>query len=166
MLYAVAAFYVLVGIVFFILYKKRLSRMDRTATLILITIAIMGIVIQALWSIPVELFFESIGFLGFLLLLEEKGGERVQKTGGRFNKSFIVVISLIFITVITINIIHTLLLPEFYTMLIFFSQLTKHFKRHLRVAVVYQYGLCVLDATIAIELYPLEVHQIEHQVFR
>jgi signal transduction histidine kinase/CheY-like chemotaxis protein/HPt (histidine-containing phosphotransfer) domain-containing protein len=103
-LYAIAAFYVLVGIVFFILYKKRLSRMDRTATLILITIAIMGIVIQALWSIPVELFFESIGFLGFLLLLEEKGGERVQKTGGRFNKSFIVVISLIFITVITINI--------------------------------------------------------------
>ena len=103
-LYAIAAIYVLFGIVFFVKYRKRLSKMDRTATLILITIAIMGIIIQAIWSIPVELFFEAIGFLGFMLLLEDKGGEKVTKKGTGFNKSFIVVIALIFITVITINI--------------------------------------------------------------
>ena len=68
--------------------------------------------------------------------------------------------------VIPIDIIDALLLPEFYSMLIFFPQFAKHFKRHLRIAIVHQYGFCMLNATIAIELNALEVHQVEHEVFR
>ena len=103
-LYAIAAFYVLFGVYIFVKYRKRLTRMDRSATLILISIAIMGIIIQCIWSITVELFFEAIGFLGFMLLLEDRDNEKVKRHGSRLNTNFILVIALIFITVITINI--------------------------------------------------------------
>ena len=103
-LYAIASFYVILGVTFFFLYKNRLSAMDRTATLILISIAIFGICIQGIWSITVELFFEAICFLGFMLLLEDR---TVQLRGGKpakISRGFVFVISLIFIGVISINI--------------------------------------------------------------
>ena len=103
-LYAIAGFYVLLGVVFFSMYKNRLSKMDRGATLILISIAILGIVIQGIWSITVELFFESIGFLGFMLLLEDKRVKERSGKSSRINRRFIIVICLIFSTVIAINI--------------------------------------------------------------
>ncbi len=103
-LYAVAVVYILFGVFFFIKNRNRLNRMDRSATLILIFIAILGIVIQGVWAITVELFFEAICFLGFMLLLEDR---RVKDRSGRskkMNRNFIVVIAMIFLTVITINI--------------------------------------------------------------
>jgi hypothetical protein len=103
-LYAIASFYVILGVTFFFLYKNRLSAMDRTATLILISIAIFGICIQGIWSITVELFFEAICFLGFMLLLEDR---TVQLRGGKpakISRGFVFVISLSFIGVISINI--------------------------------------------------------------
>ena len=103
-LYAIAGFYILFGVGFFFRYKNRLSKMDRSSTLTLISIAILGIVIQGFFSIPVELFFESIGFLGFMLLLEDRRfGERNARSK-KLSTSFIIIIALIFITVITINI--------------------------------------------------------------
>ena len=102
--YAIGTIYIVLGVIFFFVYKNRLSKMDRSATLILISIAILGIVIQAIWAIPVELFFESIAFLGFLLLLEDKGVEGSETKVSRINGRFIIVIAMIFATVITINI--------------------------------------------------------------
>ncbi|MCR4992509.1 MAG: response regulator [Lachnospiraceae bacterium] len=102
--YAIGTIYIVLGVIFFFVYKNRLSKMDRSATLILISIAILGIVIQAIWAIPVELFFESIAFLGFLLLLENKGVEGSETKVSRINGKFIIVIAMIFATVITINI--------------------------------------------------------------
>ena len=103
-LYSIGALYILLGLVFFVAYKNRLSKMDRSATLILITIAIMGIIIQGVWSIPVELFFESVGFLGFMLLLEERRMRDRSNKSSKISKNFILVIVVIFLTVITINI--------------------------------------------------------------
>ena len=102
--YAIGTIYIILGVLIFFVYKKRLSKMDRSATLILISIAILGIVIQAIWAIPVELFFESIAFLGFLLLLEDKGIDEQETKVSRINRKFIIVIAMIFATVITINI--------------------------------------------------------------
>ena len=102
--YAIGTIYIVLGVIFFFVYKNRLSKMDRSATMILISIAILGIVIQAIWAIPVELFFESIAFLGFLLLLEDKGVEVSETKVSRINGKFIIVIAMIFATVITINI--------------------------------------------------------------
>ena len=103
-LYGIGGTYLLLGVLFFFAYRRRLSRMDRGATLILISIAILGICIQAAFSINVELFFEAIGFLGFMLLLED---HRVKdRSGGKslINRNFILIISLIFVTVISINV--------------------------------------------------------------
>ncbi|MCR5419256.1 MAG: response regulator [Lachnospiraceae bacterium] len=103
-LYLIAAIYVVVGVIFFFRYIGRLSKMDRVSILILISIAIFGICIQAAFAIPVELFFEAIGFLGFLMLLEDKGARHRGGRSSRISKGFIVVVSLIFLTVIIINI--------------------------------------------------------------
>ena len=103
-LYAVAVFYVLYGIGFFLKNMSSISKLDRTSTFILMSIAVLGIAIQCFFSITVELFFEAIGFLGFMLLLEVREGvERLGKNP-RMNKSFIIVIALIFLTVIAMNI--------------------------------------------------------------
>ncbi|MCR4866417.1 MAG: response regulator [Lachnospiraceae bacterium] len=102
-LYAIATIYIFIGVVYFFKYKNRLSRMDRSSTLTLISIAILGIVVQGIFSIPVELFFEAIGFLGFMLLLEDRRSNDRNKTR-KISKSFIVIIALIFVAVITINI--------------------------------------------------------------
>ena len=103
-LYGIGALYIVLGVIFFFGYRKRLSKMDRTANFMLISIAILGIIIQAVWAITVELFFEAIAFLGFMLLLEDRDIEISEKKGSLINRRFIIVISLIFMTVIVINI--------------------------------------------------------------
>ncbi len=103
-LYVVAVFYVLYGIGFLMKNVGKISGLDRASTFILMSIAVIGIVIQGVFSITVELFFESIGFLGFMLLLEVRDGTERGVYKGKMNKSFILVIALIFLTVIAMNI--------------------------------------------------------------
>ncbi|MBR4605919.1 MAG: response regulator [Lachnospiraceae bacterium] len=104
LLYVIATVYIVLGVIFFLMYKKRLSVMDRKAAFILISIAILGICIQGIWFITVELFFESICFLGFMMLLEDPAQQLGSGKTGRISQGFVVVISMIFIAVIAINI--------------------------------------------------------------
>ena len=104
LMYIAAAFYVVFGLVYFLIKRKKMSKMDRTAMLVILLIATSGIIIQGLFSIKVELFFESVGLLCFLLLLEEKGPSGKRNKSSRISKSFIVIIALIFTTVIAMNI--------------------------------------------------------------
>ncbi len=103
-LYVCAGLYVLAGLLYFILSKNRMSKMDSSAMLIILFIVISGIVIQGLFSVNVELFFESVGMLCFLMFLEGKVTSDGRKTSGRISKSFIVIIALIFSAVIVMNI--------------------------------------------------------------
>ncbi|MBR5088402.1 MAG: response regulator [Ruminiclostridium sp.] len=103
-LYVSAGFYVLVSVVFFFASHNRIAGTDKHAMLIILTIATAGIVIQGLFMVKVELFFESIGLLCFLLLMEERGANGRVSKRSRISKSFIVVIALIFSTVILMNI--------------------------------------------------------------
>ncbi len=103
-LYATAGVYMLYGFTIFMINRKKIGKLDRTSTTILVFVGIIGILIQGIWSIAVELFFGSVSCLGFMLLLEER---RVRDRGGRGSRikgSFILVIALIFITVMSINI--------------------------------------------------------------
>ena len=104
LLYICAGFYVLVGMLYFFLNKNRMSKMDRSAMLVILLIATSGIIIQGLFSVTVELFFESVGLLCFLLFLEGKISSDGKKRGSKISKSFIVIIALIFSTVIVMNI--------------------------------------------------------------
>ncbi len=103
-LYAVAIFYVAFGVLYFLLNMKMISKLDQSATFILMFIAVLGICIQGVLSITVELFFESIAFLGFMLLLETRPGKAVNVRREKMSKSFIYVLALIFLTVIAMNI--------------------------------------------------------------
>ena len=104
MLYALCVFYIGYGIIYFMINKQLVSKFDRMAVFILMLIAVLGIVIQAVFAITVELFFESIAFLGFMLLLEDRTLRERAGRYGRMSKSSIVVIALVFFTVIAMNI--------------------------------------------------------------
>ncbi len=103
-LYAIAGVYILYGVLFFFIRRKLISKFDRLATFILMSIAIIGIIVQGAFSMKVELFFESIAFFGYMLLLENEGYRGKTGRRGQMSRSFIVAIALIFISVITLNI--------------------------------------------------------------
>ncbi len=103
-LYALCILYVGFGIFYFMVNRDFVSKLDRFAVLILMAIAVLGILIQALFSITVELFFESIAFFGFMLLLEDRNVRERAGRYGRMSKSSIVVIALVFFAVIAMNI--------------------------------------------------------------
>jgi len=82
LLYAVGAFYVVLGFVFFFRYNKAMSRADRRAIGTVILTATFGIVLQALRpELLVELFAEALAFLMLMVLLEEKSGHIDPVTG-------------------------------------------------------------------------------------
>ena len=103
-LYVLSFFYIVFGITYFMVRRRQVSRLDRLAVIILMSIAVLGIFIQAAFSITVELFFESIAFLGFKLLLEERGHREHNGKYGRISKGSILVLALVFMTVIAMNI--------------------------------------------------------------
>ncbi|MBQ7199951.1 MAG: response regulator [Eubacterium sp.] len=103
-IYIVAGIYIGAAVLFFIIHRTLLSRLNRATVIIVLFIAASGMIVQGIFSINIELFFESTGLLLFLLLLEE--GDAREKRGklSRISKSFVAVISLIFMMVISINI--------------------------------------------------------------
>ncbi|MCR5283258.1 MAG: response regulator [Lachnospiraceae bacterium] len=104
LLYLTAFIYIVLGLVYFFKYRSRMGRTERYSAFILMSVTIIGICIQGFFSITVELFFEAISFLGFMLLLEEPEMNPSQNKRSRISKSFILVIALIFTTVIIMNI--------------------------------------------------------------
>ena len=104
-LYTVAAVYTVIGYLYFFRFKGGRSKAESAAALILITVAIVGVFIQAIWSVLVELFFESIAFLGFMVLLErERDDVPLGDMGKQFSGSVIVAIALTFFAVILMNV--------------------------------------------------------------
>ena len=103
-MYIVGAFYVAFGLVFFLLTKKNVPMTDRRAMMIILMIATAGFVIQGLFSVKVELFFESVGMLCFLLLLEGRDSSEKSRSNSRISRSFIVAIALIFTAVIIMSV--------------------------------------------------------------
>ncbi|MCR5650632.1 MAG: response regulator [Lachnospiraceae bacterium] len=102
--YAVGFFYVIAGIIVFMTNMKLIPKLDRSAVFILVFITILGICIQGLFSIMVELFFESVGMFGFLLLLENRRTDRRQGRHRKMNRRYILVIAFLFLSVVTMNI--------------------------------------------------------------
>ena len=110
LLYFAAAVYTVIGFLYFFRFKGSISKSNRTAMLILITIAVIGVVIQVVWFIPVELFFDAIAFLGFMVLLEHSPDASEQGMNEQFRGSITVAIILTFLAVILMNI--TLILKQ------------------------------------------------------
>ena len=81
-LYAIGAFYIILGFVFFARYNQAVSRVERNAIGVVIVMAALGIVVQALHpELLVELFAEALAFLMLMVLLEERSGHIDPLTG-------------------------------------------------------------------------------------
>ncbi len=82
LIYAAGFAYILLGFLFFFRYKKAISRANSQAIAVLITLSALGIVIQGVRSeVMVELFSESLAFLGMMIMLEERIGHIDPVTG-------------------------------------------------------------------------------------
>ena len=103
-LYVIAIIYVFSGSFIFLLNRKKISKIDRSSTTVIIFVGILGIVIQGIWALAVELFFEAVACLGFMLLLEERKVRDRGGRGSRIKSGFIMIIALIFVAVISVNI--------------------------------------------------------------
>ena len=103
-LYAVAGIYILTGAAVAIIKSRNIRKLDRASTFILMSIAIIGIIVQGLNGIMVEMFFEAIAFFGYMLLLEDQGYREKIGRNSRMSKRFIFVIAFIFFSVVILNI--------------------------------------------------------------
>lgn len=82
LLYAVAAFYIVFGVIIFFRYKRAISDADSRTIGAVIALAVVGILLQAVRSEwVVELFFESVAFLEIMLVLEDRDEEKDTVTG-------------------------------------------------------------------------------------
>ena len=82
LMYAFGAFYVVMGFVYFFKYKKAIPRVDSVAIGVVIVLAAVGIIIQAVFpNLLFELFFEAIAVLVLMMLLEDKNGQIDAITG-------------------------------------------------------------------------------------
>lgn len=85
--YAIGLLYLLIGFIFFLKYKEAISRDDSKTMGALMVVSAAGVAIQAVRSdIAVELFAESLTFIGLMLMLEEKSGH-INPVTGALNKT-------------------------------------------------------------------------------
>ena len=103
LLYAIAGVYIVSGYIYFVIFSRSMRKTDRNSTLIFISVAIAGVVIQAVWSVLVELFFESIAFMGFMALLERDKNSKEREMSERLRRILTLAIVLTFISVIAMN---------------------------------------------------------------
>ena len=81
-LYANGAVYLVLGFAFFFRYKQAVSRADSLAIGAVIVLTSLGVALQGIkpaWQ--VELFSESLTFLGLMIMLEERSGHIDPVTG-------------------------------------------------------------------------------------
>ena len=81
-LYACSLFYLFLALYYLVRYRDALTRKTMRALYVYYGIVIVGVVIQfAIPSLKVELFFEALCLLGFMLTFEEDGVLHNQVTG-------------------------------------------------------------------------------------
>ena len=69
----------------FALYIRALPKAERRASAILAAVAAAGVLVRAIWSAPVELFFASISVFGCMVMLERDADDgRCARAADRF----------------------------------------------------------------------------------
>ena len=81
-LYLCGFVYIVLSFIFFFRYKQAVSRADTIAIASVICVSTAGIVVQGLHpDYLIELFAESLGLLGLMVLMEDRAGDTDQITG-------------------------------------------------------------------------------------
>ncbi len=103
-LYVISALYLCVGVFYFAKYRSRIQRRNRVSVMILMLVGVLGIFLQGVFAVKIELFFVAVSYLGLMMLLENDVKRDASEKTSRISGSFIVVIALIFLAVIAMNI--------------------------------------------------------------
>lgn len=74
-IFAAAALYLTAGLVLLLRSGEHLSGSGQRAGVLLLVTAGLGMTVQAVWSVPVELFFEAVTLFGLMSLLEQEEDE-------------------------------------------------------------------------------------------
>ena len=88
-----------------ILREKTLSRVERTAAPLLLLVSILGTLVQALWAIPVELFFTATAAFGLMALLERDTESAGNWMNTRMSRTVMAGVLLVFCAVIAMNVL-------------------------------------------------------------
>lgn len=102
--YAASGCYIALALGYFLRAKTTLSLMDRVSALVLVLVAASGILIQAIWSVLVELFFESVALFGVMAALEHDDDVSEKSMSDRFRGRAVVALMLTFLMVMVMNI--------------------------------------------------------------
>ncbi len=82
LLYLIGLTYFVSGFIFFFRFKKAVSRNDAYSIATMMLLSAFGVMAQAIHSeLMIELFFESLTFLGLMLMIEERNSHTDSLTG-------------------------------------------------------------------------------------
>lgn len=86
------------------LYIWVLPKADRKASVMLAAVTMVGILIRAVWSAPVDLFFAAISAFGCMVMLERDEGASETGMGDRFRTVAMLAAVVVFLMVIVMNV--------------------------------------------------------------
>ena len=90
---------------FFALYVWALPKAERKASAFLVLVALSGVVVRAVWSVPVDLFFASVSVFGCMVMLEHGKDAAQNGMGDRFRLAGMAAVTLTFLLAVAVNVV-------------------------------------------------------------
>ena len=88
----------------FALYTWALPKANRKAAVLLFASAIAGVLIRAIWSAPVDLFFAAVSLFGCMMMPEHGGDASGNGMGSRSRVAGMIAVTLTFLMAVVINV--------------------------------------------------------------
>ena len=89
----------------FALYTRSLPKAERKASVLLMIVAVLGVLVRAIWSAPVDLFFASVSAFGCMALFEREPDPAKNGMSERFRLAGMAAVTLIFALAVLINVV-------------------------------------------------------------
>ena len=84
-------------------YIAALPKADRKSSVIHAAVAIAGVLVRAIWSVPVDLFFLSISAFGCMVMFERDQDAADNRMSDRFRLAAMIAVTLTFLLAVVIN---------------------------------------------------------------
>ena len=88
----------------FLLYLSRLPKSERKLSLIPLSVIVVGILVQLIWTAPVALFFAAVSAFGCLVVFERDRLDSKENIA-RFRKGLLIAVAMTFLFAIVMNVV-------------------------------------------------------------